>query len=59
MLTGYFRSLVNRKPRYGDEEFRRFLRRYQWACLLKGKTAATEELNARQAGRWTPPGEAS
>ena len=24
-------------------EFRRFLRRYQWACLFKGKTRATAE----------------
>jgi hypothetical protein len=30
------------------------LRRYQWACLLKGKTAATAELNARQAKHWNP-----
>jgi hypothetical protein len=47
-------SLIQRKPRYGDAGFRRFLRAYQWACLLKGKTAATAELNARQAKRWNP-----
>ena len=54
ILHGYVKSMINRNPRYGDDEFRRFLRRYQWACLLKGKTAATAELNARQAGRWNP-----
>jgi len=55
MLHGYFKSMINRNPRYGDDEFRRFLRSYQWACLLKGKTAATAEINARRAGRWNPP----
>jgi len=55
MLRGYFGSMLRRKTRYGDGEFRRFLRSYQWACLFKGKAAATAELNARQAGRWRPP----
>lgn len=54
MLYGYFRSMARREPRYGDDEFRRFLRRYQWACLFRGKARATQELNARQAIRWTP-----
>ena len=55
MLRGYFGSMLRGNPRYGDDEFRRFLRSYQWACLFKGKKAATEELNARQAPRWRPP----
>jgi poly-beta-1,6-N-acetyl-D-glucosamine synthase len=54
MLYGYFRAMIRRDPRYGDDEFRRFLRRYQWACLLKGKARATAELNARQAAGWNP-----
>lgn len=54
MLEGYFKSMLQRKPRYGDAEFRRFLRRYQWACLLKGKAAAVSELNARQQAVWRP-----
>jgi len=49
ILYGYFKSMIKRSPRYGDAEFRRFLRRFQWACLVKGKIAATAELNARQA----------
>jgi glycosyltransferase involved in cell wall biosynthesis len=52
MLHGYFKSMINRNPRYGDDDFRLFLRRYQWACLIKGKMAATAELNARQAHVW-------
>ena len=55
MAWGYLRSMLGRAPRYADPDFRRFLRRYQWACLLRGKHRATEELNARQAARWAPP----
>ena len=36
--------------------FRRFLRRYQWACLFKGKTRATADLDAQQAKLWQPSG---
>jgi hypothetical protein len=54
MLQGYLGSLLRRRPRYGDAAFRRFLRRYQWACLLRGKARATAALNARQAARWNP-----
>lgn len=58
MLWGYARSLLTRQPRYGDAEFRRFVRRYQWACLLKGKARATAEVNERQRGRWRGAGAA-
>jgi glycosyltransferase involved in cell wall biosynthesis len=54
MLYGYFASLLRRSPRYGDATFRRFLRRYQWSCLLRGKARATAALNARQASAWNP-----
>ena len=52
MLWGYFSSAVKRVPRYGDAEFRRFLRRYQRSCLLIGKKAATARVNTRQARAW-------
>lgn len=54
MLHGYFKSMLFRSPRYGDDEFRDFLRSYQWAVLRKGKARAVQELNARQASRWDP-----
>jgi biofilm PGA synthesis N-glycosyltransferase PgaC len=54
MLHGYFKSMIQRKPRYGDSEFRAFLRRYQWSVLLKGKARAVAELNKSQAVRWNP-----
>jgi glycosyltransferase involved in cell wall biosynthesis len=52
MLWGYLSSAARRAPRYPDPEFRRFLRRYQRACLLRGKRAATARLDARQAEVW-------
>jgi len=54
MLVGYFGSMFRRRPRYGNAEFRRFLRRYQWACLLRGKARATAALEIRQAREWEP-----
>lgn len=45
MWWGYIKSLVKRLPRYDNTKFREFLRRYQWACLWKGKATATEELH--------------
>jgi biofilm PGA synthesis N-glycosyltransferase PgaC len=52
MVWGYLRSAVRRAPRYGDDGFRTFLRRYQRRCLLRGKTAATRALNDEQRGVW-------
>jgi glycosyltransferase involved in cell wall biosynthesis len=52
MWWGYVKSLLDRTPRYGDDEFRRFLRRYQWHCLRLGKAEATRRLNDAQQGVW-------
>ncbi len=52
MLWGYTRSALTGVPRYGDQEFRQFLRDYQYACLRHGKAAATARLNARQESTW-------
>jgi poly-beta-1,6-N-acetyl-D-glucosamine synthase len=55
MAWGYLRSALTGAARYPDRQFRKFLRRYQWACLLKGKARATARLNDRQAEKWHPP----
>ncbi len=49
---GFLKSQLQRKPRYNDLVFRRFLRRYQWRCLFVGKARATAELHevARKEG---------
>jgi len=54
MWLGYVASLIRRTPRYEDADFRRFLRSYQWDCLLHGKAAATRRLEERQAADWRP-----
>lgn len=55
IVWGYLRAALRREPRHGDAAFRRFLRRYQRACLLRGKAAATRDLEARHAAAWQPP----
>lgn len=54
ILWGYLKSVITRRPRYDDPEFRRFLRRYQWRSLVVGKARATEELDEAQAAVWDP-----
>lgn len=49
MLWGWVLSALQRKPRYDDPEFRKFLRRYQWRALMVGKKRATEEVHRQNA----------
>ena len=51
MLWGWLDAAIKRKPRYNDEQFRRFLRHYQWRALLVGKRMAIEEVTTRQRKR--------
>ena len=63
MWWGYVRSLLGRRRRYSDLEFRRFLRRYQWSCLFRGKRRATLKLDREGEAIWkarkTPGGESN
>ncbi len=59
MLWGFARGYLDGAPRYGDDEFRRFLRAYQLDCLLRGKRRATAALDARQAAVWDPARDAA
>jgi poly-beta-1,6-N-acetyl-D-glucosamine synthase len=52
MFWGYLNSLLKGVPKFDDEELVKFIRQYQWACLLKGKSRATAEFNAKQAEIW-------
>ena len=57
MLWGYISSAVRGVTRYEDPpEFRRFLRRYQYACLLYGKREATRRVNEAQEAVWHTKG---
>jgi len=53
MLCGYGASILKRRPRFDQKydrpDFRRFLRRYQRLCLLRGKQRATQIVEAEQA----------
>jgi poly-beta-1,6-N-acetyl-D-glucosamine synthase len=51
MMWGWIRSAVSRKPRYDDLEFRRFLRKYQWLALTKGKHRAVESIERWRLGQ--------
>ena len=52
MWWGYVESMLTRKKRFDDPEFRKFLREYQLDCLVMGKSRATLKLNERQGERW-------
>jgi poly-beta-1,6-N-acetyl-D-glucosamine synthase len=52
MIWGYLLSALRGVERYDDLEFRRFLRRYQYACLLLGKRRATQKFNDIQEATW-------
>jgi glycosyltransferase involved in cell wall biosynthesis len=54
MWWGYVRSMLKTESQLDDPEFRKFLRRYQWNCLFKGKNRATEELDEKQKSVWDP-----
>jgi len=45
MIWGWLLSALQRKPRYDNPDFRKFLRRYQLRSLLVGKRRAVEEIH--------------
>ncbi len=44
MLWGWIKAALQRKPRYENPAFRRFLRQYQWRSLLMGKEKALQAM---------------
>lgn len=52
MWWGYVKSLQQQQPRFEDAELIKFIRAYQWQCLIKGKAVATKKLNAKQRDIW-------
>jgi hypothetical protein len=44
ILWGWLKAAAQRRPRFEDPKFRRFLRRYHRRVLLIGKRRATAEL---------------
>ncbi len=52
MWWGYVRAMLRGQRRYEDPEFRRFLRRYQRACLIRGKRRAVADVERLGEGVW-------
>ena len=52
MWWGYVKSMLSREARLDDLEFRAFLQKYQWSCLVRGKAKATQLLNEIGTQRW-------
>jgi hypothetical protein len=52
-LWGYVSSALGGARRYDDQEFRRYVRRYQHACLWMGKVKATQRFNDERAAMWS------
>ena len=52
MFWGYLDSLIKQVPKYRDKKLRKFIRSYQWRCLLLGKSRATALLDNQQAAVW-------
>ena len=47
ILWGYFKAMVTGHPRYQNPEYRRYLRRFERAQLLRGKRRALADENQR------------
>ena len=54
MWWGYVGSWLRREPRYEDLRFRRFLRRYQWSTMVRGKKRAIARIEREQESVWDP-----
>jgi glycosyltransferase involved in cell wall biosynthesis len=52
MWWGYVEAMVQRKPRYNDPDFIRFLRRWQWMSLTMGTKRATDKVDEEQKKVW-------
>lgn len=50
---GYVKSMLLFKKRYNDLAFRKFLRRYHWLALTRGKNTAVELVEDQYSKVWT------
>jgi len=52
MVWGYIKAWKDGVKRFDEPGFTKFLRRYQWRSLIKGKHAATREVEAEMDSVW-------
>lgn len=45
ILVGYVGAMVSRAPRYDDQEYLKFFRKYEMESLLKGKRRTLRKYN--------------
>ena len=53
MLWGYLQSILKNSPRLDDKDLQKFIRRFQWDCLLHGKKEATRKYDKLYADNWS------
>lgn len=54
ILLAWFKSVIQRKPRYGGIEFRKFVRKFQWQALFRGKEYAIQLIYKEKGVPWPP-----
>jgi len=54
MWWGFVRSAIQGTSRLEDPDFRKFLRKFQWNCLIKGKKKTIIQINNQQEKFWNP-----
>jgi glycosyltransferase involved in cell wall biosynthesis len=54
MYWGYLKCYFTSAPQLDDQSLRKFIRYFQWQCLLKGKQQAMLALEAECKSRWNP-----
>jgi glycosyltransferase involved in cell wall biosynthesis len=54
MFWGYLKSKFAKDTQLSAPELIKFINRYQWACLIYGKTKATTMFDEMQAKEWNP-----
>ncbi len=52
IIVGYLSSWIKKKQRYPDFEFRKFLRKYHFLCLVFGKKNTIKMLDKKQEMVW-------
>jgi len=48
VVWGWLKSALQGKPRYDDPDFRKFLRKYQWNVLFRGKERVLREMEGKR-----------
>jgi len=54
MFWGYLKCVIQRPTRIEDAGLQKFIRGFQWRCLLLGKTRAMQQVDKLQEKVWNP-----